>query len=297
MIMENTKTKQKTLSVFLSFMKGLLIGFFDCMPFFQTKRLMNTLHREEENGFDSFFRHTFVEMISMAIAVSVFFFIPMDMMIERYHTGIYSGMAIMILVFLVAEIYEIIKDKKKIKILPFALTFALVFILSFCFSFIPFKQASEDSVIPFLIFISLCFSSFISSFSGISLLTPIFYTGLYTYFANYMNTLLYSGMKNYIFLFIILFLAIFTGRVFYLFFQDKLDSFAMEKKASNVALSLSGFLLICINKIKAPWYFDSTTITKMAQNITLATTIIAFFVMSLVLTLPVYLKKKESSEL
>ncbi len=267
------------------------------MPFFQTKRLKNTLHREEEKSFDSFFRHTFVEMISMAIAVSVFFFIPMDMMIERYHTGIYSGMAIMILVFLVAEIYEIIKDKKKIKILPFALTFALVFILSFCFSFIPFKQASEDSVIPFLIFISLCFSSFISSFSGISLLTPIFYTGLYTYFAKYMNTLLYSGMKNYIFLFIILFFAIFTGRVFYLFFQDKLDSFVMEKKASNVALSLSGFLLICINKIKAPWYFDSTTITKMAQNITLATTIIAFFVMSLVLTLPVYLKKKESSEL
>lgn len=297
MIMENTTTKQKTLSVFLSFMKGLLFGFFDCMPFFQTKRLMSSLHREEVNGFDSFFRHTFVELISMAIAVSVFFFIPMEMMIERYHTGIYAGMAIMILVFLAAEIYEIVKDRKKIKILPFALTFALVFILSFCFSFIPFKKASEDSVIPFLIFISLCFSSFISSFNGISLLTPIFYTGLYTYFSKYMNTLLYSGMKNYIFLFVILFLSIFTGKTFYLFFQAKLDSFEMEKKASNVALSLSGFLLICINKIKAPWYFESTTITKMAQNITLATTIIAFFIVSLVLTLPVYIKKKENSDL
>lgn len=292
--MEN-KTKQNTLSVFLSFMKGLLIGFFDCMPFFQTKRLEKALHREEENGFQSFLKHTITEMFAMAIAVSVFFFIPMEMMIERYHTGIYAGIAIMILVFMVAEIYEIIKEKDKIKLLPFLLTFFLVLILSFSFYYIPFKKASEESIIPFLIFIALAFCSFISSFNGISLFTPIFFLDFFTYFAKYMNTLLYSGMKNYIFLFLILFAGIFTGRVFYLFYQDKLDQFTMEKKASNLALSFSGFLLLCIYKIKAPWFFDSTTITVMAQNITLITTLISFFTVSLVLTLPTYKKKDNTS--
>ncbi len=295
--MENETTKQKTLSAFLSFMKGLLIGFFDCMPFFQTKRLEKALHREENNGFQSFVKHTITEMIAMAIAISVFFFIPLDMMLERYHTGIYAGMGVMILVFIIAEVYEIIKNKDRIKFLPFLLTLALVFVLSFSFYYIPFKKAGEESIIPFLIFIALSFSSFISSFSGISLFTPIFFTGLYTYFAEYMNSLLYSGMKNYIFLFLFLFISLFTGRVFYLFYQDKLDKFVMEKKASNVALSLSGFLLICIYQIKEPWYFESTTITKTAQNITLATTIITFFAVSLVLTLPTYLKKKDNASL
>ena len=294
--MENNNTnKDKTISVFMSLMKGLLLGFFDCMPFFERKRLSSSLHREEENGFSSFFRHSLVEMIAMAIAVSVFFFVPLDMMLERYHTGIYAGMGIMILVFMAAEIFEIVQEKKKIHLLPFILTFIIAFALSFSFYYIPFKQANEESVIPFLIFITLCFSSFISSFNGISLLTPLFYINLFTYFGKYMNSLLYSGIKDYIFLFIILFLGIFTGRVFYLFFQKQLDKFEMEKRASNIAFLFSGFLLICINKIKAPWYFDSNVITLTAQNITLVSTLFAFLIVSLVLTLPVYQKKKDEN--
>lgn len=70
----------------------------------------------------------------------------------------------------------------------------------------------------------------------------------------------------------------------------------MEKHGINLALLLSGFLLLVTDRLKAPWYFDSEVITITAQNITLVATLISFLLISAILVFPVFRKKKGDEE-
>ncbi len=294
--MKKIESQEKTSFslILLNFLKGLFSSFFDCLPFFDGKRLKQILSLEKENHFASFFSLTIPTLVATAISVSVFFFIPVDYMIERYHTSIYAGIGIMALLFLAAEIYETIKDRTKEKkhLIASGILFAIFFVLSFTIRYIPFKAVEEESILPFLLLLLLSFSSFLSSFSGISSFSILMFFANYTTFASYLNKTVYGGIKNWLFVFVILFLSYFIGKAFYLFFQDKLDKLTMEKHSVNIALLFSGFLLLVTDRLKAPWYFDFEVITITAQNITLVTTLFAFLLISAILVFPVFRKKK-----
>ena len=60
----------------------------------------------------------------------------------------------------------------------------------------------------------------------------------------------------------------------------------MEKHAISIAVSLSGLLMIAIHSLKAPWLFESDTITPTAMIITILTTIFGFTAVSVVLSSP-----------
>lgn len=298
--MKNTGTKiKKAFPTFLlSFLKSLLSSFFEGMPLFHRQKLSHLLNEKEEDGFSSFLSVTLPRLLATACAVTVFFYIPIDMMLERYHTGIYGGMGIMALLFLIAEVYEFIKEKQKDKrhLLASLILFVIFFSLSFSLHYLPLKTPEEESMIPFLLMALLSLSSFLSSFSGISSFSILFFLGQYSYFSSYLRKTVYEGMKGWLFLFVILFFGYFIGRTFYLFFQGKLKNLSSEKHSINASLFLSGILYLAIDKIKAPWYFDSETITITAQNITLITTLFVFLIVGGILIYPTFRKKKEEEK-
>lgn len=295
----NETYKPSFSKIVLSFLKGLLLGFFDCFPFFQTKRLEETLHKEKDDGLHHFFSRVLPYLLAMAIASSIYFFIPLDTMTEKYSTGIYAGMGGMILVFMIADVYQLLKDKEKnkIHIISSIATFIVVFAIFYAFSYIKFKEPSVEGIVPLILLLFfLVVGSFLSSFSGISSFSILIFFGYYSYMGNYINGYLYSGTKKYIVIFMILLIGYTIGKLVYLVFQNKLDNLKTEKRASSLAISLAGFIWVVTKKLKAPWYFESKDITILAQQITIFTTIFACLVVAFCLTYHVYPFGKKDKE-
>lgn len=286
---ERPSTKQNIIDIFLSACRGLLVGFFSCVPFMNTGLLKKTLH-QKESGFEKAYTSIIPYLFFFAFSFSMFFFIPMDYMIEKYHTGIYAGLGVMSLVFLVAECYSMMKNlnKNKWHLIASAITGVVVIGLMIGFYYIPVKEIENTDKIIYIVALYLLVISFISSFTGISVTSVLFFLEYYLTYASSLRETLYKGTKSCILMVILFFIAIAVGKITYLLFQKHLDKLSNEKHAANIGFFLSGILIIAIYKLKAPWFYESTDITKTAQLITMGMTIFAFLLVSFVLTVPVY---------
>ena len=276
--------------IFINIMKGLIAGFFSALPFIHIKHLNRLLQRNEDEGFENYFSDNLPYLISFSFSLAMFFYIPVNMLITKYHTGIYAGMAVMILFFLANEVYHFLKEGffKKKHLIASGIIFAVSFSLMIAFPYIKFKAPIEKSITPFIILFITIIGSFITSFSDLSGSTVFFFITQYLAYSDYLRDTLYEGMKSNLFLIIIFFIGIFVGNTFYRFFEKYLKPLKREQHSLNIGIYFAGFIIICAKYIKAPFFFESETITLLAQKIILFTTIFAFFIIGLVLTFTDY---------
>lgn len=286
--MEQIKTEKK--SLFLSVVKGLFSGFFLAIPFMNKKHLDKLFLRKEENKFENYFKYSFSYLLAASLGALLFFYIPLSTLCETYHTGFYFGLFFMILIFLAYEVFNAIKIGyiSRKHLISGLIILGVSFALSFAFSFIKFKAPIEEGVTPFLILLIISIGSFLCSFSGISPSSLFVYFSFYLSGSTYLKDTLYQGLKSVLFLFVIFAIGTFIGNTFYRFYSDKLEPLKEEKYYLNIGLYSSYALYMAIFKLRGPYLYESETITKQAQIITIISTITAFIVFGLILTIYQY---------
>ena len=280
--------KEKWTLIYQNSLRGMLGGLFSCVPFFPVSQLDRLLHRTETKGFDSFLSVNLPYLLFASLCAALFFFIPVDTILEQGKTGIYVGLLVMIVISLIFEGWKLFLDftKKKGHIIASSILFILILTACILFYSFPLKEPFEQSVFPFVLMALIAVGSFFCSFVGISPFTALFFAGTYLSYSKFIRTDLYQGISNILFYAVIIFVGFFIGNIFARYLEPYVKQCKMEKHAISIAVSLSGLLMIAIHSLKAPWLFESDTITPTAMIITILTTIFGFTAVSVVLSSP-----------
>jgi hypothetical protein len=313
----NNNEKITFSNALLHVIQGLFLGFANGIPFFNLHNLKEVMSIKEipfrrpgtknsENEDSSYemtypeellylLKHKSAMIIGTIIGLALFFFIPVDYLIENYPFAIYSSLLSMSVVFCLFEglrIYRAKKERKHILIsaitgvITFLCTFLILKFLSSSMSGVYEGEATKVLILAVL----FLFGGFLYSFSGISLVTLIFVFSGYRSMASGFNTTLYehTGFLTPILTLICAILGYLLGELL-----KRQDSFEMEKPSANVGLYLGVILYIAIDKMKAPYLTGVST--EIAEWITIGSAIFASLLISVVLSIHLLPTKKKDS--
>lgn len=282
--------KEAIISILKNFIQGLFVGFISVLPFMNTKNIEKFTLKEEVKGFNNYFSKTLPYIIAIGISAALTFYSPFSMLIEKYHGGIYIGLLLFVVLFLIQSLYEFMKtDRKNKKDLLFSgIVFLAVFTFCFGFSFASFKTPENTLILPFIIMLILAVGTYACLFSGISPSTLFFFTGIFFICSDYLKSTLYQGFGNNLLLIVCFILGIFIGSSIYRYTEKFIGERKQQRITCNIAIYFAGALTIAIHNIKEPFFFESTTITPLAQAITMFCTIFCFALVGVILTFPTY---------
>ena len=289
----------------LRFIQGMLLGFLNGVPLFQIQDLKETLGFRKEREMSTFksikerflflLLHRSTYLIGGFLGFLLFFYIPVLELTTDYPTAIYAGIGAMSIGFAALEVYRFVRARKKtINYIRSAILFVLSFlVLLLCGMFSQEPDFLHSSTYLFYFFLFVI-ASFILSFSGLSLMTLVYFMNNAILLSDSLRNLLYEH-KNVGLLFVLLF-AVLIGYTGYQFFdhfyvqkQKRLQgrfSLAAEKHALNFGIYLASFFLSFAVKMHAPYY---TGITKeYVELITILTSAFAGFFVSIGLTIHGY---------
>lgn len=305
--------------------EGLFIGFANGLPFFQVEDLLdifslnkpdfkrpkkykNYLMKHLVKGIDdndfshcSFIKellflitHRFTYVLGILIGFALFFFIPVKSLAADYPIAYYGSVMAVCVGFIFFELYRFIKssEKKTFHIIVSSVLLLVILIGSFfLLSYSPLSDFSFDTQKKSLLILSILFfaSSFLFSFSGLSMTSLLFLSGCFINVADLFRDIVYQ--HNSISFVAILVLSSILGVIPSLLIK-RFHSFNCEKSAINIGVFLAAIYSMK-DKIKEPFFTEVSTQT--AQIITISMAITVSLLVPIVITLhrfPFFNKKE-----
>lgn len=302
--------KNKKISIhqlFLNFIKGLFIGFFNGIPFFQVDHLKSTLNIKEKERFKLeknqeeymplgkqicyLLSHYFTYMIAFILGFVFFFFIPISQLIDDYKYALSCFIATLSLGFLIYEFHKITELKE---INSKHISFSIILMISIIIgSYFTHKYLFENSLIieyntkSYLVLAGIIFiASFILTFSGMSLTTVLFIAALYSSFSDIINLLLYN--HKHLVLLVLIVISLLVGSLFAIIIKRQFKTLYLEKIAINVGLYSYALFYLLVTYIGKGPIISTVSTSRIAQYITMGCSAFAGLVISIVLTLHGY---------
>lgn len=306
---EENNQKRTFLDILLSIIDGGVLGLFSWLPFSSYQDIKEDLHTKErtiskkEEKLSSYIGKYFLDkwplLLGILLGAIFFFSIPVQTLTEKYKAGVYGGLLAFIVPFLVQDIFLFIKDRNVtldhfiISVILF-LVGTLVPILTF--SFVRVEPETFLSFPTYLLtFVLMLVGGFLMSFSGIGYGTLFFCFHFYLTFGTGVRDLaILQHVGSYLPLVLVSLIGALIGYGLSLLLNYKAKSpLREERHAINIGLRFSGIILL-IPLLRPPFLVSG--VSEMAQKYTIFTAIVAFFVVSAVLTLPTYLPKKKDNQ-
>lgn len=299
------------------FVKGLLIGFFSVIPFFDTERLREVF-TPEGYGFSTYpsrvnrhFSLTWIiSSIASFIGILCFFYVPFSPLLKAVGKPICLFLMALSVGFVIVDLYLIFRkhpvefiDKKKI--LFMVLSFLVGVLVPFVLSKFSASEVLSSSLLSreslVLCGALMLIGGLFSQFSGYSIGSVLVVSSSFLPFADHFYSVMrFKGFKESLPLIAVLLVSYLVGDVLGYCLKAR-KNHQKEKTSMNLGLTLMTLYLFYTNSYQNASFemkFEDEGVTQDMRLLLTLTLLVLGIVISLIMSLHCYrfLNRKESKE-
>lgn len=282
--------------------EGFLLGCFSILPFSNVRDLKETMLVDDVPEGESLpkkishrYQVNWSLILGSLIGVFFVFLIPFSFLSENFPLGLHGGMLAFAVVFLALEIlrlYQANDRKHLVSSLIFLVVGVLLMFALYKIDF-TFAKTVSSGAGEACLFILILIGSLVTSFSGESLGTLLYMSGLFLSVATSLNSLDYlQGIKSNLVLIAAVAIG-YLGGDFLGYYLRARDDFKMERSSLNIGISLFGIFYLSLTQFKAPLFVGYSS-SLQAEWVTDATMIIGSFAMAVALVAHGFVKPEKT---